>query len=492
VPLDNPAMFLKAGAFSLVLLLASRVLGLVRESAIAAAFGTSGMADVAVLMLTLPDWVAGVLASGALAYVLVPAWAAQTPAQVRASERVVAVRLVAGATLLSVLLLMGRDAALQWLAGGMPPNLRPAGLQALAWSAVALPGALLAAVWSTRLQHEQDFTGMYAANLVVNGVLIATIAVVAFAAQSPIQWLGAGLLVAMGARLAWLRWRAPAGPRETGVAAAPDLPGAPAWVWAALSAGLPLALPFTARSIASHAGAGALATFNYAWKLVELPLLLAIQLVATLALPAIARALASRDDAAARTAVRSAFALAWALACAAAAGLLVGAPAVAHLLFGWGRMSEQALVHVAEWGALGAWGLLPQAVIAVALAVLAGRGRMKAAVFGYACALVLLLVAGAAGWSDGATLMMLLDALFALVALATLAAVGAQVRSWLPWRSMAISLAGLLVMGGVAAGASRAIVFGLWPGLLAAAVAAALVIAATWWGSVDLRAALAR
>ena len=60
-------MFLKAGALSLALLLASRVLGLLRESALAAAFGASGLADVAVLMLTLPDWVAGVLASGALA-----------------------------------------------------------------------------------------------------------------------------------------------------------------------------------------------------------------------------------------------------------------------------------------------------------------------------------------------------------------------------------------------------------------------------------------
>jgi putative peptidoglycan lipid II flippase len=483
-------MFLKAGALSLALLLASRVLGLVRESSIAAAFGTSGMADVAVLMLTLPDWLAGVLASGALAYVLVPSWAAQTPAQVRASERVVAVRLVAGAALLAVLLLMERATALQWLAGGMPAALQPAGLQAIAWSAVALPAALLAAVWATRLQHEQDFTGMYAANLVVNGLLIAAIAAAGFLGHAPIEWLGGGLLLAMLARLAWLRWRTPAVPPDAVVEA--ELPRASVWAWAALAAGLPLALPFAARSIASHAGAGALATFNYAWKLVELPLLLAIQLVATLALPAIARALATQDAVTARLAVRSAFALAWALACAAAAALLVGAPAVARLLFGWGRMSDEALARVAQWGALGAWGLLPQAVIAVALAVLAGRGRMKAAVAGYACALLLLLAAGAAGWTDGASLMVLLDGLFAVVALFTVFAMGAQARSWLPWRSMTISLAGLLVIGGIAAGASRAIVWGLWPGLAAAAVAGTLVLGATWWGSVDLRAALAR
>jgi hypothetical protein len=65
-------MFLKAGVLSLALLLLSRVLGLLRESTLAAAFGASGLGDVAVLMLTLPDWIAGVLASGALAYVLLP------------------------------------------------------------------------------------------------------------------------------------------------------------------------------------------------------------------------------------------------------------------------------------------------------------------------------------------------------------------------------------------------------------------------------------
>ena len=48
-------MFLKAGLLSLLLLLASRVLGVARETALAAAFGNSGMADVVIVMVTLPD-----------------------------------------------------------------------------------------------------------------------------------------------------------------------------------------------------------------------------------------------------------------------------------------------------------------------------------------------------------------------------------------------------------------------------------------------------
>src|SRR3954462_2799002 len=107
-------MFLRAGAVSLLLLLTSRVLGLIRESSQAAAFGATGAADIAVVMLTLPDWVAGLLASGALGYVLLPAWA-HHEADVPASQRLVAVRLIPLGLALCVLLVAFSGAAAGWL-----------------------------------------------------------------------------------------------------------------------------------------------------------------------------------------------------------------------------------------------------------------------------------------------------------------------------------------------------------------------------------------
>jgi peptidoglycan biosynthesis protein MviN/MurJ (putative lipid II flippase) len=488
-------MFLKAGALSLALLLASRLLGLARESAQAAAFGASGVADVVVLMLTLPDWLTGVVAGGALAYVLVPAWAGQGHAHVAATQRKVAWGLLGAGILLALLLALLRRPAADWLASGLPTAMQPAAAKALVWSALALPAALLAALWTTRLQHERDFAGMYAANLVVNVTLIAAIGWTALRtpAAGDLSWLGIGLLLAMLLRLVWLAWRTPApmARMDPDPKQAAGLPRARIWLWASLSAGLPLALPFAARSIASQSGEGALATFNYAWKLVELPLLLAIQLVATLALPAIAKAFAAQDAGPTASVVRSSFALAWALACAAAAALLLGAPAIAGLLFGWGRMQPEALARVAQWGAIGAWSLLPQALIAVALAVLAARGAMKAAVLAYGLALALLLWYAASGGADGGRLMWALDLLQSGVAVIVLAALGSQLRGWLPWRSMLISLSCLLVLAGIAAqvpGGS----WGLWSGLALAALAGLLVMGATWWGSADLRAALAR
>ena len=167
-------MFLRAGALSLALLLASRAArGWLRESAQAAAFGASGLADVAVLMLTLPDWLAG--------------RAGQRRAGLRAAAGLGA-RRTAGrgrrarsAGWRGVLLgrglapgrrcwscCAGRPCAV--LAGGLPAALRAAG-RAGAWcgAPLALPaGAAGRRCGPRALQHERDFAGMYGANLVVN------------------------------------------------------------------------------------------------------------------------------------------------------------------------------------------------------------------------------------------------------------------------------------------------------------------------------------
>lgn len=491
-------MLLKAGALSLALLLASRLLGLLRESAQAAAFGSSGMADLVVLMLTLPDWLAGVMASGALAYVLLPAWAGQPATQVAAGQRRVARGLLAMGLALAVLMAMGRVPLQQWLAAGLPAALGATAAQAMLWAALAVPAALLAALWTTRLQHERDFAGMYAANLVVNGVLIAALAAAAVAGHGAVSVVGTGLLLAMLARLVWLYWRqrraaAPQLPLGS-VSAAPVPAPLPVWLWAALSAGLPLALPFVARSVASQGGEGALAVFNYAWKLVELPLILAIQLVATLSFPRIAQALAATgaptDDNVADQAVRAGFALAWVLACAAAAALLVGAPALAQLLFGWGRMDAQALARVAQWGAAGAWGLLPQALIAVSLTVLASRQRMGAAVLAYALALALLLLAAWWGVSDGVQLMRLLNGLLLGIAIVSVLAMGPAWQRWLPWRAMAVPL--VATSAAALGGWLAPLPGGMLARLVLAALCACVVLGLSVWGSAELRAALRR
>ena len=439
-------MYLRAGVFSLGLLLLSRVLGLLRESAQAAAFGATGLGDAVIVMFTLPDLLVGVLVSGALAYVLLPLWAQQSVAAQAAGQRKIARGVVLIGLAVGLLVWLCRGAIAQTLAPGLGGDMQLAAANALGWSALVLPLAMLAALWVTRLQHERDFVGMYAGSLVVNGGLVAGLVLVALSArqggQAPgfvLNMLGVCLLLAMLGRLGWLAWRLPrrstgdmaAGitaraaqiPISTPPANAAQLPPPSVWLWAALSSGLLLVFPLVARSLASGAGEGALASFNYAWKLIELPLVLAVQLVASLAFPAITRTAAGTPER--QRAVGLAFLVAWALACAAVAVVATFSMPIAKLLFGWGRMNEGGLADVAQWSAVGIWSLLPQALLAVLLTVVATQGRMRAAVAVLLTGLTALLMLGWAGRAGlvggtglGLAVMWSLNGVFAVMAAA--------------------------------------------------------------------------
>ena len=410
-------MYLRAGVFSLGLLLLSRVLGLLRESAQAAAFGSTGMGDAVIVMFTLPDLLVGMLVSGALAYVLLPLWAQQNADVQAAGQKKIAYALMAGGLVLGALVWLFRGAVVQALAPGLVGEMKVATTSALGWSAIALPLAMLASLWVTRLQHERDFVGMYAGNLIVNLVLVVGLFVVAnrVAPQiSELTLLGVSLVIAMLVRLAWLAWRLPVSPQPLANARPTDLPPASVWLWAGLSSGLLLVFPLVARSLASSAGEGALASFNYAWKLIELPLVLAVQLVASLAFPAITRTQAGSAER--QQAIGLAFLMAWALACAAIAVVATFSLPIASLLFGWGRMSTASLEVIAQWSAVGIWSLLPQALMAVLLTVMATNGRMHVAVWicvvGLTALLLGSLLIGLTGQGLGASVMWLLNAVF--------------------------------------------------------------------------------
>lgn len=438
---------LKAGVISFVLLLASRVVGVVREISVAWSFGATDMADVAVLMLALPDWITSVTIGGALAYVLLPIWAKQDPVALRYTSKRLAYALVFFGFVFSILLISAASPVLSLLLGGLHDEASRAEAElGLVWSAVSLPLALLAALWAVRLQHERDFVGLYGSNLVVNSALIVIIAVAGSQAikHHVVAWLGVGLLIAMVARLAWqaLRLRSLDSPIGTLTHALEEcksislrLPHV--WLWAILSTGFPLALPFAARSIASREGEGGLAIFNYAWKLVELPLVLAIQLVATIALPAVAVAVAKGLELPeGRYHVRMAFALAWVLASAAVTVLMIGADALANLMFGWGRMNATGLEQIADWARIAAWTLLPQAITSICLAILASQQRMRSAAILYGLALLVILTASAFFSLDGAEIMTILNILYAVIALLLVIDLDLAVRDCLPWRFM--------------------------------------------------------
>ena len=88
-------------------------------------------------------------------------------------------------------------------------------------------------------------------------------------------------------------------------------------------------------------------------------------------------------------------------------------------------MNEGGLADVAQWSAVGIWSLLPQALLAVLLTVVATQGRMRAAVAVLLTGLTALLMLGWAGRAGlaggtglGLAVMWSLNGVFAVMAAA--------------------------------------------------------------------------
>ncbi len=501
-------MFLRAGLLSLILLLASRLSGLARESGMASVFGIGPVADALVLMLTLPDVMVGVALSGAMSYLLIPYWTKLPANELALHQRQVLCVAVLAGLVLALALLGGAGVWGVALSPSLWHTDRELVALALQGAALAVPCAFAASMLGAQLQHKSDMLGLYASNLAVNGALIGMLCWLAWldhsrlGATAALNWMAVGLLLGMLARLGWQAhrlgwsqsWVKLAG-QQTGrnycggvirgwwQPLSHPRPSLKDWGAAMVVAGAPLLLYLVARSLASREGAGSLAAFNYAWKLVELPQLLVVQVVATLALPALSLAVAQGNLAWVQV-FRRAFALAWVLACTAVVALVWGAAAFTQLLFGWGQMDAAAVEQVAAWGAVGAVGLLPCAALYMWLVLLASWGRLRQVAWIWLVVGVLASLMGVAWVQTGHTAMVWLNAVWLALA------VGMCYRNWaligqgVPWRELALptglALASVVLVKVLAPLAA-------WASVLTGTVSVACLLLATWWTSPSFR-----
>ncbi len=382
-------------SLSLLLLAASRVLGVLRDAVVATHFGISGHADAALVALSYPDFTISLLWGAAVPAVMVPRMAGRPPEEIAAeaarwSRLALAAFVLAGLAswwlrqpLLHVLApgLRGADALLA---------ARTLGLGAL----VALPAGALTMVGAAALQSQGRLQWQYAGNVVFNLALIAGLLLAA--RLQAFGWVAAGIAAASLARLGMMRvmvsrlGRPPAGaPRW------PDRAGLQAALLALAASGLTVLYTLAARSFASSTGAGQLGVFQYAQRVGELPLHTVFAVAAALALARLSAAEAAGDRAGAlergRQWMRSMLRVALVLG---ACGMLA-APLAVRLVFGWGRMDPQAqaeLLRALRW----ILALMPlQAAQLVLAARLNSHRRIADQVLGYGCGLLALLALGA-------------------------------------------------------------------------------------------------
>ncbi|HEX7900456.1 MAG TPA: lipid II flippase MurJ [Planctomycetota bacterium] len=362
---------LRAGAIVSGGILLGRVLGFVREVVLAHKLGAGPAADVAVYALTLPDVFTNLLVSGAVSAALIPEFKAG-PATARALFiRATGLSFLAFGAL-AALGAFAAEALARVLAPGFPSE-TAAGAAALGSRTLASLPLTAAAAISTAYLHSRDRFALPAlGTLIFNAGVVATLA--GWIGPDRLGPLGWGVLIAAGAR--WCAQLAQALPLPRGEGALEAPVGGSVfrrYAEALASFGALVLVNIVARAMASWHGVGAVAAINYAQKIVELPMGLAVGVLGVVLLPRFAELHARGADAETSTLARQGVWLVWVLALPATFGLAWYADPVIDLLFGHGRMSPDAADRIGRLSALSLLGLPAQGLCVLLFALLSAR-----------------------------------------------------------------------------------------------------------------------
>ncbi len=336
------------GAATLVglTLLAGRVSGLYREIQLAAAFGVSVSADLAVLLLTLPDLLVNLVLSGGLSAALIPRLRALPLQSAQALSRQTLLFVLISFGLMAMVLVFVPRMWFSLLAPGLAPSTLPA-TAAIVATAIAIPLSAATGVTGACLNSQQNFLIAGCGTLIFNLIVIAALFYGQHASHDPLFILGIGIATGAALRLlsqcvtlprAWLL-----GPIATSSVDSIFIRG---FLTTAVTASLMLLVPVVVRALASNISPGAIAALNYATKLVELPAGVLITSVASVSLVQLSAHHASGDRLSAKQTLRDG--LQHALTNGVGAGVLIAyfADTLVELALGRGAMDSAAIARV--------------------------------------------------------------------------------------------------------------------------------------------------
>lgn len=285
---------LRAGLTVAIFVLLGRITGFGREWLLAVQSGASGVTDVAIVLLTFPDLMVNLLLGGGLTAALIPAFKRLAPGEASALYLQSSGLIAAAFTALALLITLAASSVLRIMAPGMPGDqvfLYANEIRLVAW---AIPLTALSGVIGAYLNAHERFAYAAAGTLVFNVCVMGALlwggssGVVA----SIVVGVMAGAMLRLAIQATDVRhiWSKPQ-------FSACLLNGRLIRQYLANFSfvAILVLLPPIARAIASYGETGALALFNFAYKLVELPLGVALSSIAVVLLPRLAAGFSGRD-----------------------------------------------------------------------------------------------------------------------------------------------------------------------------------------------------
>ncbi|WP_149830167.1 murein biosynthesis integral membrane protein MurJ [Streptomyces tailanensis] len=394
--------FLARAAFvTVVLSLAGAVLGLGRDQALAHLFGAGRETDAFLVAWTLPEFAATLLIEDGLAFALVPAFSAVVARRahgdtgdpddpVRALVRGTLPQLVLAFSVASVLLVWGAPYLVQVLAPGLPDPRLAIDCTRLTGTCVLTFG--LAGYCSAVLRAHRRFVAPAAIYVAYNTAVITAMFV--FGGRWGVR--AAAIGVAVGGALMVVaqlpsvvrelrRRKATTAPEEAATDTTDALdPGDPAASRRAMNLALLLTVLLFAlcrqsqvlieRCLASTLPAGAISHLNYAQKVAQMPMVLALMLC-TVTFPVVSQALAEGDTERARDRVERDLRAVSCVVLLGTAAVVACAPQLVHVLFQRGAFTAQDTAATAAVMRVYALGLLGHALVGALVRSYFSAGR---------------------------------------------------------------------------------------------------------------------
>jgi putative peptidoglycan lipid II flippase len=392
-----------AGGLLGATLLAGKFSGLIREMELAATFGVSSRADVAVLLLTLPDLLVNLLLSGGLGAALIPRMHSipERNANILFMQTFLLVFLIFG--LLSVSFLIRPDIVFSLLAPGLEKETLPP-TAAVVGTAIAIPLAALSGVTTAGLNSQNRFFLAGLGTLIFNIVVIAALAAGSKGGADTLALLGVGIALGSILRLTSQLVAIPSGWFKCeSCGYLPDKRFVLSFVIATVSASLMLLVPVIVRALASMTSPGGVSALNYTSKLVDLPTGVLVSGLATVAMARLSEYRRACDFRAAREELHVCIHRALTNAIGASFLIAYFAHLIVEVLFGRGMMDSQAIARVANLTQILIFGLPFLALSSVAIADLNSEekhGLVLKATVGCMLALPILVLPGILNGSE--------------------------------------------------------------------------------------------
>ncbi|WP_234434073.1 lipid II flippase MurJ [Streptomyces sp. NRRL F-5126] len=353
--------FGRAALVTAVLTALGALLGLVRDQVIAHLFGAGAESDAFLVSWTVPEVSSTLLIEDAMALILVPAFSlAVAQHSVRALLRRTLTPLCCVLGGVALLLIAGAPWVVDALAPGLPDHRLAVDCTRATATCVFTFG--LVGCFSAALRAHSRFFAPAAIYVAYNAGIIATMVVLpgrlgVRAAALGVAFGGVCMVLVQAPSL-WRRVRAAIPTPATAVPGIGVALVAPVIVFALSRQAQVLVERFLAAPLAS----GAISHLNYAQKVAQLPMTLSLMLC-TVTFPAVARAMAAGDTAAARRRVERDLATAAVVVLLGTALVVACAPQLVHVLFQRGEFDAADTAATASVMRVYALGLLGQTLV---------------------------------------------------------------------------------------------------------------------------------